>query len=45
VLGFVVTLEVDHTLKPAIVTVIYGWLIYLMAEPARWRLLVEGPPR
>ncbi len=42
VLGFVVTLEIDHTVKPAIVTVIYGWLIYLMIEPRRWRALAEG---
>ena len=45
VLGFVVSLSVDHFVKPAIVTVIYVWLAYLMMEPGRWRALVEsGPP-
>lgn len=44
VLGFVVSLEVDRFVKPAIVTAIYIWLIYLMTVPVRWRLLVEGRP-
>ena len=29
-------------LKPAIVLVLYAWLTWLMAVPARWREIVEG---
>jgi hypothetical protein len=43
-LGFVISLEVDHAVKPAIITAIYIWLTYLMIQPARWRALIEGAP-
>jgi hypothetical protein len=43
-LGFTWTLATNAVLKPAIVTVIYVWLAWLMAAPARWRALVEGNP-
>jgi hypothetical protein len=45
VLGFVVSLTVDHFVKPAIMTAVYTWLAWLMIEPVRWRRLVEGPDR
>ena len=32
---------IDGVLKPAIVTVIYGWLVWLSVVPERWRALVE----
>ena len=35
-------LQTDGVLKPAIVLVIYVWLTWLMAVPARWREIVEG---
>jgi hypothetical protein len=35
-------LNIDGVLKPAIVLVIYLWLTWLMAVPARWRGIVEG---
>jgi hypothetical protein len=35
-------LQTDGVLKPAIVLVIYAWLTWLMAVPARWREIVEG---
>jgi glycosyl transferase family 87 len=41
-LGFAWGLKIDAALKPAIVAVIYLWLAWLMAVPARWRTLVEG---
>jgi hypothetical protein len=41
-LGFAWGLKIDAALKPAIVAVIYLWLAWLMAVPARWRALVEG---
>ena len=43
VLGFTFDyLQTDGVLKPAIVLVIYVWLTWLMAVPARWREIVEG---
>ena len=42
VLGFAWNLRVDAVLKPAIVTVIYVWLAWLMASSERWREIVEG---
>lgn len=44
VLGFWWSLSVDRFIKPAIVTAIYGWFIYLMASPARWRALADPEP-
>jgi hypothetical protein len=43
-LGFAWNLKVDAVLKPAIVTVIYVWLAWLMAVPGRWRALLEACP-
>ena len=42
VLGFAWNLRVDAVVKPAIVTVIYVWLAWLMAASGRWREIVEG---
>lgn len=42
VLGFVWSMPVNNTLKPAIVLAIYVWVAWLMAVPARWREIVEG---
>ena len=42
VLGFVFDLDIDSTLKPAIVAAIYIWLAWLMAVPARWCAVIEG---
>jgi Glycosyltransferase family 87 len=42
VLGFDFNLQTDAVLKPAIVLVIYSWLAWMMAIPARWREIVEG---
>jgi len=41
-LGFAWSLTIDAVLKPAIVVVIYLWLAWTMAAPARWREIVEG---
>jgi hypothetical protein len=41
-LGFDFDLQTDAVLKPAVVLVIYGWLAWMMAAPARWRAVVEG---
>jgi hypothetical protein len=41
-LGFSVNLATDAVVKPAIVLIIYVWLIRLMLVPGRWRVLLEG---
>jgi hypothetical protein len=41
-LGFDFDLQTDAVLKPVVVIVIYGWLAWTMATPARWRAVVEG---
>jgi hypothetical protein len=41
-LGMWWSLEIDAVLKPAIVVVIYGWLAWLMAKPARWCALADA---
>ena len=42
-LGYVVNLQVDSVVKPAVVAAIYGWAAWQMAVPERWRQLVEAP--
>lgn len=39
-LGFWWSLAIDRALKPAIVTAIYVWLIWLTLQPHRWRNLI-----
>jgi hypothetical protein len=41
-LGFDFGLHTDALLKPAIVLVVYGWVTWAMAVPARWSEIVEG---
>jgi hypothetical protein len=40
ILGFSIALTIDRALKPAVVTAIYVWLIWLTREPHRWSELV-----
>ncbi len=42
-LGFVVSPSVDAITKPAIMTVLWVWVAWLMAVPERWAALVEAP--
>jgi hypothetical protein len=42
VLGFVWRLSLDVWLKPAIVLVIYLWLVFLMVLPQRWHDLTQA---
>jgi hypothetical protein len=42
VLGFSISLVIDRALKPAVVTMIYAWVIWLTLEPQRWHELMGG---